>query len=738
MNIFFSIQIALKVDVMNTSTGLLVLKKITTLLLLLFCISAKGQKDSLTLYETQKLNWGYYHHMNGAHEKAIRIFLSLGEKIPTPAIKELSISYAALEEKDSAAIVMGRIIDTPFVEVEDYYYYANLLTANSKLAKEYFLKAERLPLFYEKSDRSHQKNRQKLHNIQANSSKSEFGAYFAKADQQSMVYFLKPHDKQWEKKLRNKIVGSREIYHLYRAAFDPENLELDFPTRVPTNPSEIFQEGPIAIDTEAKILYLSRSSGKLDRNNKLQVDLYSYEYTEENQRPKRLPINLEGHSTLHPSVNREEQRLYFASDRPGGKGGMDLYYIPLNEAHTATDAINLGKDINTPNNESFPFSEASGALFYTYEAQERQGDFDIILAEKSVENRWKTFPLKAPFNSVADDFSFSLLFNEGIGSLSSNRSGGKGNDDIYMFDYHPEVVGVEDHYSYFTEDTLVVAHENVWNNDRKRMLDIDPISQLLEKEIQLVDAPRHGVLQLNPNGSFYYKEQQLLREKDSFSYQIATSFGNSEKIWVYLHPLPKPIPKNVAEAFLPIFYDTDKAHISEAYWDRVEGIVKTMNAYPNMIVEVIATADCRGSSAYNLTLSEKRSQRLLDYVKNHITQPDRIRGQGVGESQIQGQNTPNYNLILGSFLSEENAKKRQLKLQEMGINSLLEKSNEGHWKLIEHYYESYTAAKRQREFLKTKNIEGWIQTGECLEKSEMEHQLQRRSEFKIVTMGSEK
>ncbi len=205
---------------------------------------------------------------------------------------------------------------------------------------------------------------------------------------------------------------------------------------------------------------------------------------------------------------------------------MDLYYIPLNEAHTATDAINLGKDINTPNNESFPFSEASGALFYTYEAQERQGDFDIILAEKSVENRWKTFPLKAPFNSVADDFSFSLLFNEGIGSLSSNRSGGKGNDDIYMFDYHPEVVGVEDHYSYFTEDTLVVAHENLWNNDRKRMLDIDPISQLLEKEIQLVDAPRHGVLQLNPNGSFYYKEQQLLREKDSFSYQIATSFGN--------------------------------------------------------------------------------------------------------------------------------------------------------------------------------------------------------------------
>jgi len=95
-------------------------------------------------------------------------------------------------------------------------------------------------------------------------------------------------------------------------------------------------------------------------------------------------------------------------------------------------------------------------------------------------------------------------------------------------------------------------------------------------------------------------------------------------------------------------------------------------------------------------------------------------------------------LILGSFLSEENAKKRQLKLQEMGINSLLEKSNEGHWKLIEHYYESYTAAKRQREILKTKNIEGWIQTGECLEKSEMEHQLQRRSEFKIVTMGSEK
>jgi Tol biopolymer transport system component len=91
-----------------------------------------------------------------------------------------------------------------------------------------------------------------------------------------------------------------------------------------------YQDGPLSFDYQRESLFLTRSSNKLDKNNKIQLDLFQLPFEEiEKKIPSPLSINVDGYSTLHPSISPDGKRLYFASDRPGGFGGMDLYFVTL-------------------------------------------------------------------------------------------------------------------------------------------------------------------------------------------------------------------------------------------------------------------------------------------------------------------------------------------------------------------------------------------------------------------------
>ena len=109
---------------------------------------------------------------------------------------------------------------------------------------------------------------------------------------------------------------------------------------------------------------MTRSSKSYQKQKTIQLDLYSFTY-KNNKKPiaQTLPFNLKGYSTIHPAVNLQNQRLYFASDRPGGFGGMDLYYVDILGDEKYGSPVNLGPDINSTRDEVFPFAYGKNYLF---------------------------------------------------------------------------------------------------------------------------------------------------------------------------------------------------------------------------------------------------------------------------------------------------------------------------------------------------------------------------------------
>jgi len=146
-----------------------------------------------------------------------------------------------------------------------------------------------------------------------------------------------------------------------------------------------------------------------------------------------MPWNTQEYEEVHPTLTADGKRLYFASNRPGGLGGMDLYYSDF-QGGEWSEPVNLGDTINTAGNEIFPFIHEDGTLYFASDGWGGFGGLDIFSTEKNGADDWQApINVGTPFNSPKDDFGFILNITGTEGYLSSARDGGNGKDDIYSF-----------------------------------------------------------------------------------------------------------------------------------------------------------------------------------------------------------------------------------------------------------------------------------------------------------------
>lgn len=146
-----------------------------------------------------------------------------------------------------------------------------------------------------------------------------------------------------------------------------------------------------------------------------------------------LPFCSTEFSTVHPSISPDGKRLYFASNRPGGFGGMDLYYSDLNSGQWSAP-INMGPVVNTEGNEIFPFVSNNGRVYFASNGHSGLGGLDIFYTVALANSEW-SMPVNvgAPINSNQDDFGISIASEGSWGFFTSDRDGGAGRDDIYAF-----------------------------------------------------------------------------------------------------------------------------------------------------------------------------------------------------------------------------------------------------------------------------------------------------------------
>jgi len=196
-------------------------------------------------------------------------------------------------------------------------------------------------------------------------------------------------------------------------------------------------EGPLTFDRTGETMFFTRNTTKDGRKVKAKDGITKMSiYQADNVAGKwsnitSLPFNNKEYNTVHPSISVEGDILYFASNREGGAGGMDIWSVKKT-GDDWSEPRNLGPSVNTESDEIFPYVHADGTLYFASNGHVGFGGLDLFFSRPGTE--WTPATnLGAPFNSENDDFGFIIDRDKKNGYFSSSRNGGYGTDDIYSF-----------------------------------------------------------------------------------------------------------------------------------------------------------------------------------------------------------------------------------------------------------------------------------------------------------------
>ena len=316
----------------------------------------------------------------------------------------------------------------------------------------------------------------------------------------------------------------------------------------------------------------------------------------------------------HPAVSPDGEWLYFVSDMPGGKGGLDIWRMRLT-ANGPVGVENLGEPINTPGDEMFPTFRPNGDFYFSSDGHPGFGGLDIFIATVGEDGKYHLSHPGYPLNSQGDDFGMTFQGQLNQGFFSSNRGDGRGWDHVYSF-YNPEIVQTIRGWIYEQDGYELTAGE-------ARIVGTDGTNLRL------------GV---RGDGSFEYVVKPGV---DYIILAMCDGFLNhKEEIHVdsvkesKVYDLQFPLASISAPVLIDnIFYAFDKATLLPESKNALDSLILMLNENPNITIELSAHTDYRGAEAYNKKLSQKRAESVVMYLINHGIAPDRLTPVGYGEEK---------------------------------------------------------------------------------------------------------
>ena len=306
----------------------------------------------------------------------------------------------------------------------------------------------------------------------------------------------------------------------------------------------------------------------------------------------------------HPAVSPDGKYLYYVSDAVGGFGGKDIFRSRL-VGNDFGPMENLGPDINTPGDEMFPYVRDSVTLYFASNGHPGMGGLDLFKATQDSTGKWHVENLKAPINSMGDDFGITFEGDKEKGFFSSNRNDARGYDHLYSFEL----------------PVITIFIEGIVSD--------------VERDIRYVMmASARGYLNQN--------------------FELKTGPEEKNETYIvdfYLSPISKPV---VIEN---IFYDFDKATLRPESQKALDEMIKMLNDNPNVTIELGAHTDRKGSDQYNERLAQRRAQSVVDYLIAGGIEKERLEAKGYGESVpkvINKKMAKNYDFLNeGDVLTEE-------------------------------------------------------------------------------------
>jgi peptidoglycan-associated lipoprotein len=531
--------------------------------------------------------------------------------------------YRLMNDPKNAEVWYKKAVKTSYSRPEAQYWYAESLKKNGKyqLANDEFRKYKQLVPSDPRADQEiracdlaadwlRNPEGYKVDELkEVNSKDADFSPAFAR-DDFGVIYFTSSRDDA----AGNKTHGAtgQNFTDIFESRLDKKG-KWSLPVTVDMLNSE-FEDGTPNLSSDYKDIYYTRcEAGK--REQKGCVIMYSERKGDAWGEPKNLGIMPDSIVAAHPAISADGLTLYFVSDNKGGFGGKDIYLTNReNQNSPWSKPVNAGSDINTSGDELFPYARKDGTLYFSSDGHIGMGGLDIFKAKSQPDGSWVIQNLKSPINSFADDFGITFQNETEAGIFSSTRKG-RGNDELYAFEMPPlkfNVTGlVKD------EKTGIAVPGSL---------------------VQLIASDGTNLqVETGTSGDFKFVLKPLvdyifLASKKGYlkGNEKVTTKGQEKSrdfmVTILLTAIDRPIE-------LPnIFYDFGKWDLRPESMVSLDKLVETLNYNDNITIELMSHTDSRDTEEYNLTLSQKRAQSVVDYLISKGISLDRLTAKGYGES----------------------------------------------------------------------------------------------------------
>ena len=375
-----------------------------------------------------------------------------------------------------------------------------------------------------------------------------------------------------------------------------------------------YEDGACSFSPDGKTMYFTRCTH--DPNYPRYAVIMSSNRSDASWgKPEEVKISNDTLSTFaYPAVSPDGKWLYFSSDMPGGQGGMDLWKISLDEYGYGAPE-NLGPKINTFADEVFPSFRANGELYFSSDGHPGMGGLDLFRAEQDSSGIWTMENLGSPMNSAGDDFgmTFEGLHNRGF--FSTNRGNGRGWDQIMSFEC-PEIVQsikgwVYEKDGYELPEALVYM---VGNDGTNLKLSVRSDGSFVQEVKPNVDYVLLGTC----NGYLNHK-QEISIDTSSVSREYVLQFP--------LASMTTPV------LIRNVFYEFDSAALTDSSTIALDSLALLLTENPGVTIELSSHCDYRGKDDYNLRLSQRRAESVVNHLVSKGLPAERMIPVGYGESR---------------------------------------------------------------------------------------------------------
>lgn len=483
-----------------------------------------------------------------------------------------------------------------------------------------------------------QKGRFQIENVSVNSPNQDFGANFYGPTQ--VVYASAIDTGLFYK--RRHVWNNKPFLDLYIADRDSEGRlsnQQKFDSRI----NSILHEATPTFSKDLNTMYFTRNNftdGKIEEDSKDINKLRIYKSIRKGKKwsqPEPVSFSSDSYSTSHPALTPDGKFMYFSSNMPGSMdmgeeelAETDIWRVSIDENGTFSTPINLS--INTMGRESYPFVSKKGNLYFASNGHAGLGGLDIFVATINSDGSLSNpVNIGEPANSRNDDFAFVIDDNTLAGYFSSNRAGGKGDDDIYSFIQ--------------TEKLRVKCDQTLTGT----VVDAITGKALGNVKIGVKDDANVNIKTLlaSENGNFASsvpcdKQYFVRADKEGYETQeelvvIPDTNGITDMI---IRMTPKVQIAGVGDdlgkalRLNPIYFDLDKSFIRADASLELSKILIAMENNPTMVIDIRSHTDSRAAASYNESLSDRRAKSTRDWLIKKGIDPSRLTAKGFGESQL--------------------------------------------------------------------------------------------------------